>query len=219
MAEDMQQDAIDCATQALEKLLGEENAAGWWWIDGLTIRMMIVEWLMVVELVMNDGSMDDCVGLASYSCFFSTVDPFLHGFKSGWMIRLPSVKADPSWWMTPFCRKKKPAKISILNPNMEVWFRWFCFSIGWFLRFQQCNAPFWFPSLKCLAMILGTQVQYWKGHRCVHQEGVWQDTWKIKFDSDEAIIRWFWSKYEVSLVWFFYISIWNLTLYEYPSGN
>ena len=28
MAEDMQQDAIDCATQALEKLLGEENAAG-----------------------------------------------------------------------------------------------------------------------------------------------------------------------------------------------
>ena len=65
------------------------------------------------------------------------------------------------------------------------------------------KTPFWFPSLQCLAMILGTQVQYWKGHRCVHQEGVWQDTWKIKFDSAEAIIRWFWSKYEVSLVWFF----------------
>ena len=69
------------------------------------------------------------------------------------------------------------------------------------------KTPFWFPSLQCLAKreILGTQVQYWKGHRCVHQEGVWQDTWKIKFDSAEEIIRirWFWSKYEVSLVWSF----------------
>ena len=35
--------------------------------------------------------MDDCVGLV-FLFFFLKVDPFLHCFKSGWMIRLPSVK-------------------------------------------------------------------------------------------------------------------------------
>ena len=91
MAEDMQQDAIDCATQALEKLLGEENAAGWWWIDGLTIRFD------------DCGVTDGCrvgdewwiwwmIVMAPILVFFLTVDPLLHCFKSRWMIRLPSVK-------------------------------------------------------------------------------------------------------------------------------
>ena len=43
----------------------------------------------------------------------------------GWCIFLPKGELT-IWRLTPW-------KINILNPNIEVWLRWFSFSSGWFL--------------------------------------------------------------------------------------
>ena len=179
---------------------------------------LVVEWLMVVELVMNGGWL--CYG------------PVCLVFLNGWLILFCTVLKVDGW--SGGCRVWNkilhdgwrrfagcnPGKISILNPNMEVWFRWFCFSIGWFFRFQQCNGEntILIPKLGMPGNDPGNSGTILKrtslrSSRRSLTRYLENQIW-LRWGNYQMVLVKVWG-YEVSLVWFFILTIWNLTLYEY----